>query len=61
MTDKQKNFMLSHGLFSRLNDLGLNPDSLSTSQASGIISKFYEDQKHKEEPKQPEFYDWLLR
>lgn len=45
MTEKQKNFMLAHGLIIELKNIGLNPDSLSTAQASGVISKFYEKQE----------------
>lgn len=49
MTDKQKQFMLSHGLIGKAKDLGLNPDSLTVAQASDIIAKFYKDQASKKQ------------
>lgn len=45
MTEKQKNFMLAHGLITELINIGLNPDTLSTAQASGVIAKFYDRQE----------------
>lgn len=49
MTEKQKKFMSAHGLIEKLRNIGLNPDTLSTAQASDVIAKFYADQKAAEE------------